>query len=152
MLRIAPIPVKEELTDGRWMQHRWVKWLLELITVVQKMAALPFTETQTGKTAATTSTYTVTGAGLHRLSYTARVTTAAGTSSSVTVTVGWTDGGVACTQAFVPMTGNTTATTQSGSVLINADQATAVTCSTVYASNPASAMTYTLAFAVESLL
>lgn len=73
-------------------------------------------------------------AGLYRVEYYARITTAAGVSSSLTVTFAWTDGGVAQSWSGAAMTGNTTATNQSGALLIRIDKATAVNYSATYAS------------------
>jgi hypothetical protein len=90
--------------------------------------------------------------GLYRVSYYARCTTAAGVSSGLIVTFGWTDGGVACTLDSANMTGNTTATTQSGTVLIRIDKGTAITYATTYASNAAGVMRYALSVVLEKVL
>lgn len=89
--------------------------------------------------------------GLYRASYLARITTAAGVSSSLTVVITWTDRGVTKTLAGAAITGNTTATYQSGSVLIYVDAGTDVTYTTTYASNAAGAMKYGLALTLERL-
>jgi|TARA_R110001583_G_scaffold35623_6_gene118362 hypothetical protein len=91
------------------------------------------------------------GTGLYRVSTYARITQAASTSSSLTVTLGWTDGTVACTQSGSAMTGNTTATTQSGSLMIRNDNLSPLTYSTAYASSGGTVMQYRLDIAVEQI-
>lgn len=89
--------------------------------------------------------------GLYRVTYWARVTTAAGTSSSLSVTLSWTDSGVACSKAFTAVTGNTTATTDSNSYLVNIDGASPISYSTTYASVGAPAMIYALSLTLEGM-
>lgn len=88
-------------------------------------------------------------AGLYRIDWYTRVTTAAGVSSSLTVTLGWTETAVALTSSGPAMTGNTTATNQSGSVLIRSDASAPITYATTYASNAATAMYYRIDFVVS---
>jgi len=87
--------------------------------------------------------------GIYQIIYHARITTAAGTSSSLTVTFTWTEGGVAQTYSGAAITGNTTATHQSGVVMIRSDTGTTVNYSTAYASTPASAMNYSFDVALK---
>lgn len=101
-----------------------------------------------GATAINTTTLS---AGLYRAWWYARVTTAAGVSSSLTVTLGWTESSIALTYAGVAMTGNTTATTQSDGGVVRIDGATNVTYATTYASNAAGAMQYRLDVVLEAL-
>lgn len=82
------------------------------------------------------------GAGIYNLCYYIRITTAAGTSSSVTPTFKWTDGGVAMSLAGAAITGNTTATYQTSCFDVHADASTAITYETAYASNAANAAIY----------
>jgi len=91
------------------------------------------------------------GIGLYRVSTYARITQAASTSSSLTVTLGWTDGTVACTYSGAAMTGNTTATMQSGSLMIRNDNLSPLTYSTAYASSGGTVMQYRLDIAVEQI-
>ena len=91
-------------------------------------------------------------AGLYRVSYYARITTAATTSSSLTVTIAWTDGTIAMTQAGAALTGNTTATQQNGTFFIQDDANASITYATTYASNGAGEMKYSLYVVVESVL
>ena len=90
-------------------------------------------------------------AGLYRINYYARITTAASVSSSLTVTFDWTDGGVACSFSGAAMTGNTTSTVQSGVYVIRIDGLSPVRYSTAYVSNAAGEMRYSLSVVLEAL-
>lgn len=89
--------------------------------------------------------------GLYSVQYYARITTAAGVSSSLTVTISWTDGSVACSLSGAAMTGNTTGTVQTNTYLIKVDQASPISYSTTYASNPAGAMEYSLDIVLQAI-
>ena len=88
--------------------------------------------------------------GLFRVWWYLAVVTAAGTSSSATVTIGFTDQGVAKTISGVALTGNTTATVQGQAAFIRADPDTAITYAVAYASNAAAAMHYDVSVRVEA--
>lgn len=90
-------------------------------------------------------------AGLYRLSYYVRVTQAATTSSSVQVTLGWTDGGVSLTSSGAALTGNTTSTFQQNAVLAHVDADSAITYAASYASSGATPMMFQLSVLVESV-
>lgn len=81
-------------------------------------------------------------AGLYKIFYHARITQAATTSSSLTVTLSWTDGGVAQSQSFAAITGNTTATMQSNFLMIHTDTGTPIQYATTYASVGGTPMQY----------
>lgn len=89
--------------------------------------------------------------GYYRVSYYARVTTVGSVSSSLTVTVSWTDGGVACSASGAAITGNTVASTGTGSFLLLIDEATPISYSTTYASNLAGEMQYQLGLTLEEV-
>jgi len=89
--------------------------------------------------------------GVYRLSMAARVTRAATTSSSLTVTFDWTST-VACTTSSAAMTGNTTATTSSLTYLVRVDEATAITYATTYVSVGAVTMQYQLDVTCEQVV
>jgi hypothetical protein len=89
--------------------------------------------------------------GVYRLSMAARVTRAATTSSSLTVTFGWTST-VACTTSSAAITGNTTATTGSLTYLVRVDEATAITYATTYASVGGVTMQYQLDVLCEQVV
>ena len=87
---------------------------------------------------------------LYRVAWYVRVTTAASVSSSVQVTVGWTDGGVVQSTSGAALTGNTTTTQESGSVLVSADAETDVTYAVAYTS-VGTDMAYALSVVVEAI-
>jgi hypothetical protein len=97
--------------------------------------------------------------GTYRLTAYARVTTPAGIASDLDVTFGWTDGGVACSKSGSdvstdwPLSGNTTDTNGSFSVMFNSSQepASPITYSTAYVSNPATVMQYALTIVLEQV-
>lgn len=92
-------------------------------------------------------------AGLYRLSYYARITQAATTSSSLIVTFDWTDTGVATSHSFAAITGNTTATNNGSpdSKLIYSDAASPIRYSTTYASVGGTPMQYSLQIVLEKV-
>lgn len=78
----------------------------------------------------------------------ARITTEASTggkTSSLTVAIGWTEGGVVQTETFTALTGNTTGTHMASPMLtFLADGNSPITYTTTYASNTAGEMKYRL--------
>lgn len=89
--------------------------------------------------------------GLYRLSYYVRVTQAASTSSSIQVTLDWSDGGVAPSLSGAALTGNTTTTVQSGSIMILATANAPIRYSTTYSSVGATPMKYRLEVVLEEI-
>ena len=89
--------------------------------------------------------------GLYGFEYYVRVVTAAATSSSVQVTLGWSDGGVTQSQAFTAVTGNTTASQGSGRYLFRSDGGAPITYTVTYASNGAGEMEYSLYMVTQSV-
>lgn len=82
--------------------------------------------------------------GLYAVAYTAQITRAAGTSSSLTVTFTWTRNGVTQTFQRAAITGNTNQTHDEFYFLIRADQNSPVSYATTYASVGAPTMQYAL--------
>lgn len=91
-------------------------------------------------------------AGIYRVSYYVRITQAATTSSSLTVTLDWTDGGVSPSFSGAAITGNTTTTFQSETQLIAIDSVSPVRYSTTYASVGGTPMLYKLEITLEKVL
>lgn len=147
--RASPAPIRDRIVGEQGLPSpRWQDWLgrapdtfnaipsvLSLVSLEEQNAALSATDFAQTKDLA---------AGVYVVLYHARITTAAATSSSLTVTVRWTEGGVAMSQAGSAVTGNTTATHQSGVFVIRSDAAEDVTYETTYASNGAGEMEYSL--------
>ena len=129
-------------------------WQVWLRGVVDALNASPqvqksVTGTPTGGSISTTTLLADTGsAGVFRVSWFLRITQAATTSSSVAVSVGFTDG-VALTISGSAVTGNTTTTIQQQTVLVRCDANSALTYSTTYSSVGATAMQYAVSMVVE---
>ncbi len=90
--------------------------------------------------------------GLYRVSAYVRVTSPAATSSSIAVSIAWSDGGVTCSAVLVAaVTGNTTSSTGAGTLLVHIDASTPISYSATYASNAAAEMVYTLSIVLENM-
>ena len=161
MLSIAPTPevvvepaVVERRISGRVTQVMRY-WLLSM---VDRLNATPQTldtvqlSTQAASISATNFAILSVSPGVYRLSMGARIARAATTSSSLTVTFGWTASSVACTTSGAAMTGNTTATVGSLTILVRVDEATAITYGTTYASVGGTTMQYELDVSCEQLV
>jgi hypothetical protein len=158
---IAPPPLQSFLMDrdasGRWnglMTRAWVSWLTALVSRLQQAAGVLNVVSLTDQSAAISPTDVAVqsiATGLYRLTWYARITRAATTNSSLTVTIGWTDGTVSCTTSGAAITGNTTTTIQSGTVLVQADSASPLTYSTAYSSTGATSMQYALSVVTEQV-
>jgi hypothetical protein len=155
-ITIAPFPLRTSVTrqdvQNNLLTRPWIAWLTELVQKVDKDAPLVSEVSLTGKSAsisATTFTRAIDASGVYRIGYFARITTAATTSSSLTVTMGGTNGGVVCAVAGAALTGNTTSTVQSGTIYLQVDASTNITYTTTYASSGGTAMVYSLWMTVE---
>ena len=175
MSNLSPIPITSSMIDTEInsnsttelqtsvISNTWFKYFLQMQDRAENTPYAVGTvfDTLTDQTAAIAATKvtisTPTGfttnlsKGLYRVSTYARITQAASTSSSLTITLGWTDGTVACTSSGSAMTGNTTSTTQSLSAMIRSDSSTPLTYSAAYASSGGTAMTFRLDLAVEQI-
>lgn len=100
---------------------------------------------------ATTTIRTTTLQADYEASYYIRKTTADGVSSSLTVTLGWTENGAALTRVFAALTTDTTAANQSAVIPILADANTDITIAIAYASNTPATMAYLYRAAVKRL-
>ena len=154
----ATLNTREAMVDlKRRPSKTFIDWMTQLVADVDAAPARLQTTTATTQNASISTTPIVTGTlstGLYRVTWYARVTTPATTgaaTSSLTVTAGWTDGGVTCTYSGAAMTGNTTGTVQSQSVMVNVDAATPVTYATTYASDTAGQMVYKLYLVLEQI-
>jgi hypothetical protein len=155
-MALSAVPLRSVLVDLKTLlvQVDWVRWLQSLKAAVDSAAqqtgvALGLT-TQSASLPATT-VLDVVSSGLYRVNYYTRITQAATTSSSVTVTIRWTDGGVACLFTNAAITGNTTGSNQQSDRLLHADQGTVVTIETAYASVGATPMQYRIDARVERM-
>lgn len=129
------------------------QWLLSLTGRIGTAShfASPATVSGSGASIGVTALGAAVAPGIYRVSFYARITRPGTVSSSLTVTLSWTDGGVACTKSFTAITGNTTGTTGSETYLVRSDSGTNVSYSTTYASVGATTMTYDLVVELESI-
>jgi hypothetical protein len=151
---LEPAPVQSALVDRQGSLLRsWAIWItLQLIARIEGLAAAVATVALTAQAAAITSTTLVSGAnGLYAVSYRVRVSTAAGTSSAIALTITTTEGGVTCTQASPSYTGNATNAPQSGRFLVRADPGTVIAYSTAYTSVGAPALVYQMDLDVKRI-
>ena len=151
---LDPIPQSDPLIDpsGR-MGERWYRWLSLVVTRLLSAVLTVASTHRTGLSASISATtiYTPTQPATFEVSWAARVSTAASTSSSIAVTVSWTQGGIACSKAFSAQTGNTTATVDGSAIPIRPDSGQPVQYATTYASVGATAMVYALDVVVRQL-
>lgn len=140
-----------EAKSGR-ITFPWIAWLQ---TIATQLDGAPY-RMQTVSLAAQAATVPVTAVplgriptALYRVTFTLRVTQAASSSSSAAITIGWTDGGVACSQTWTAVTGNTTATIQTGTLLLRAEQDTPITYAVAYSSAGATPMQFAFDLVVE---
>ena len=153
-ITLAPFPVRTgvSLEANRLMSRPWVAWLSDMEDRLDASPARVANVSLTAKTASISATAfdrASKDAGMYRIGYFARITTAATTSSSLTVTMSGTNGGVAVSFAGSAMTANSTATVQSGNVYLQADAATDIKYATTYASSGDTAMVYSLWVTLE---
>jgi hypothetical protein len=138
-----------------YMATGWYRWLVD--TLVARVATAPQclkTVTKTNQHAAIGATAVPLGtvsAGRYQLTWYARITTVDAVSSSLTVTLAWTEGGVALSISGSALTGNTTTTLQSGVIEVDVDASSAISYATAYASNTPGAMGYRLSVTVKAI-
>lgn len=161
----SPIPIRapltEVITDPATGQERdthilasaWVQWFLEQQQELAKSGtrvgnplAIPAT---TGALGSTPIPLPGLSAGLYLVAVFTRVTTAAGTSSSVAPVVTFTDGGISASLVGQALTSNTVATVGSEVWLIRVDAGSPISISTAYASSGSPAMAYSMAVTVS---
>ena len=121
--------------------QRWQD-LIASFTRTPTRAVIPATDTVLSAALATVAILTTTVAGLYEVGYYIRKVAADGVSSSLTVTIGWTENAVAQTRAFAALTTDTTGANQSAVIPVLADAATDITIAIAYASNTPNQMTY----------
>lgn len=135
-----------QITD--FFRFRWQE-LVDAYSRVPSVALIRLT----AQTAAipTARAHTTTSAGLYRVSWYLRKTVADGVSSSVTVTIGWVESSISLTLSGSAVTTDAVTAMQSGTLEIEADNASDITYATAYASNTANQMGYRLTVTVERI-
>jgi hypothetical protein len=160
MINLAPQPefvVEQPVTasriSGRVTQamRYWLLSMADRINGSPSIIATTSLTVQSASIAPTSFGILQVQPGVYRLSMAARVTRAATTSSSLTVTFGWTST-VACTTSSAAITGNSTSTTGSLTYLVRVDEATAITYATTYVSVGGVTMQYQLDVLCEQVV
>ena len=151
-----PMPARDPMTDPKTglIRRTWQVWLRNLTNTVNDAPVRIQTVSLANQAASigTTSIPSVPlSTGLYRVTWYLRITTAAATSSSLTVSFGWTDDTVTMSLSGAAVTGNTTTTSQTGTALLSADNASPVTYATSYTSVGTPAMQYALNLILEAV-
>lgn len=160
MGNLSPLPTDAPLLelglDGKqtpYLSTDWYKALYERDTRLQAASPVLGTPTNISAQSASVGTSSLTlpalSRGIYRISWYVRITQAATVSSSLTVTIGWTETAITLTASGAAITGNTVTTTQSGSLLLVTDPSAPITYATTYVSVGATPMIYRLAVACE---
>ena len=170
LLNNAPPPVGEPIAQPKrkefgpnqrdpkegLLTDTWNDWFTDNQALLEKFpgrVGIPVSLTaQAASIAATDMSGGALSGGLYRVTYYARVTQAASVSSSLEVTLDWQDGGVAITFTGAAITGNTTASYGTYTLMIHIDSASPVRYSTTYASVGLGAMNYALYVVLEEML
>jgi hypothetical protein len=156
MARIPPVPRFSAVLKGmaQLIEYHWDNWFQGLAN------ALNVTAASVGRVMLTTQSATVTtqpltmqtlSQGLYRITYYARITRPASSSSSLTPSFNWTDGGVACSITESALTGNLTTTTGARVVPMQIDAATSPTYTLTYASTGGTTMQFEWTAELEAL-
>lgn len=130
----------------------WIQYFTdqgdEVSASAQRFSSVDLTG-QAASIGATSMPNIIDSAGQYRITYYTRITQAASTSSSLTVSLSWTDGGVSLSLSGSAITGNTTTTVQSGTLMVHADAATPISYATTYVSVGGTPMQYSLYLTLE---
>lgn len=150
----APPPTKDPIADAaRKITAPWLEYLTSLTQTLDRSPSRAETVTRTGLTASIGTTPIPSAAlssGLYRISVYGRITRAATTSSSLTVTISWTEDGISLSESYSAVTGNTTTTVLTGPPkLLKIDANSPVSYSTTYASVGGTTMIYELSIVLE---
>lgn len=155
MANATPIPAQDPIAiAGGMIGQRWVEYFTAQDLAVSNAPArvgLAALTAQGATIPATDLTSGAQSAGLFRVSEYQRVTTVAGTSSSLTFTLTYTDHGQAMSFTGAAMTGNTTTTAQSNVFVFYSDGGSPITYTLTYASNAAGVMRFEAYIALEKL-
>lgn len=155
---LPPMPTQAPLVEEDLQQHMtpylsrdWYLWFFEQQSRVQSAVQIVGGVTvKTGQAASITATPLSLSAvnvpsvqgGYYRINWYGRVTQAATVSSSLSVTIAWTESGVTLTSTSAAVTGNATTTVIQGALPILIDAPGPVTFATTYASSGATPMQY----------
>lgn len=153
-LTLPPIPFKDAAVerDGK-LTRSFISFLLPFLARVNAAATALVSVALTAQSAAipTTALIPLPASGRYRVSVHARVTTAAGTSSSLIPTISYTSDGIACTQSGAALTSNDVTQPASWIFLVKADASTPISYATSYTSAGVPALVHDLDLIVEGV-
>lgn len=141
---LSPIPPGVAITDGKGIITIFFRLAWQLLVDGFQISPTIAAVDLTGQTAgiATTNVYTTISGASYRFSYALAKTLADGVNSSLQVTLGWTENGVAKTKVFAALTTDTTTAVDGQVWPFHADANSIVTYAIAYASNTPAKMTY----------
>ena len=148
------IPVGQKDDQEGLCTDVWIKYLQnreDAITAAPQRNASTSVSAQSASIGATSIPTQALNAGLYRVTFYATVTTQATVSSSLEVTISWTDIGQARFITSTAYTGNSVSGAATGSVMFYADAGAPVTYSTTYATVGATDMVYSLQVVLEKV-
>ncbi len=165
MPTIAAPPVNDSLVqtdplvparrEPFFISREWLLYLQDALAArVQQAPAILTSVALTAQTAsigATPIPLRSVSAGLYRIAIYARITTVDAVSSSLTISIGWTESAIPLTLSGAAMTGNLLTTVQSFSLIVQSDANAPLNYSTAYVSNTPAQMKYRLTVIAESL-
>ncbi len=156
MAQIDPIPSNAPVTlASRIVSGDWYRWLSQLTSAIGSTPTTFSSQialtNQNAAIATSNIPLPALNAGNYLVMTYARITTADGVASSLTVTAGWTETGVPLTLSGAAMTGDTIGTVQSNAWMVNVDGSTPISYRTTYSSSTAGKMHYTLRIVVQAV-
>lgn len=153
--QLDPQPSLALIAEKGAVTPDWFRWFYEIYTLlVSSVQAIGNAINLVGQGASIGSTTIALPSlqnGLYQIVWYARVMVPDGVSSSLAVTIGFTDTAQPLSKTFSAMTGDTITTFDTQALpLVKIDQNTAITYSTTYASNTPGKMKYSLSIRVIS--
>jgi hypothetical protein len=146
-------PKEQDPLEGKVTQP-WVDYFTSVNDELNASPTRAYGVSLTEQSAAIGSTDITDGfnpTGVYRLSYFAHITTVDGVSSSLTITLDWTTGGIPLAFSGAAIASDSTSAFQTDSLLIKADGLAPVRYATTYASNTPNAMHYELVVILEAI-
>jgi hypothetical protein len=121
------------------IEDKWRQRLAGLSQAVDDTAAVSVTVpvAVTGAIGVTPLPLNSVRTGMYRITVYSRITVPASVNSSLTITIRWNDGAVACARALTANTGNTTDSTTNDTLPISVLGGTSITYEAAYVSNAA---------------
>ena len=134
--------------------EKWAQYVSGVVTQVNQSPARKAHVSLSGQVAAIPTTglpIASVAPGVYRVSYRTRITTPGTISSSLTITISWTEGGIALSQAGAAIIGNTTSSFQFGTFVVRADANTPISYAAAYVSDVAGSMAFNLDITAEAV-